>query len=147
MIKQKMYIIPLIWATAVVTIAGIGIKTGAQLFLLGALIIVCGMHGVFRKKAWRRYPVAGLIVLMFLAASLVSSIELSLWWFPPVTPDGLPVMPLGQTFGGIALGTVCCSILSWLYFARLKPNPRAEAIWVYATLAVLAIAFTVDYFF
>ena len=145
MIKQTLYLLPLVWATTVVTLTIIEAKPAAQLVLLGLFVIICGLHGMFRKKAWKRYPVAGLVVLMFLAASLASFIQLALWLSAPVTPDGRPVMPIGQTFAGIASGSVFCVFVSWLYFTRLKPDPRAETIWVYITFAVLGIAFTVDY--
>ena len=145
--KNMAYLVVLIWATTAVTLASTETKPAVQLVILGLFIVIGGLQGIFWKKSWRRCPVAGLIVLMFLAASLVSFIQLGLWLFPPVTLDGHSVMPIGQTVGGIALGFVFCGLVSWLYFARLKPDPRAEAIWVYVTLVVLGIAFMIDYLF
>ena len=147
MMKQTAYLVALVWASTAVALTSVQTKPAAQLVVLGLFLVIGGLHGIFRKKAWGRYPVAGLIFLMFLGASLVSFIQLGLWLFPPVTPDGQSVMPVGQTFAGSVLGFLFCVLVSWLYFARLKPDPRAETIWVYVTFVVLGIAFTVDYLF
>lgn len=144
-VKKWGPLLALAWATVALTLVGVEAKPGAQLVVLGLFLAVGGLRGISRNQPWRRYPVAGLIVLAFLAASLISFIQLGLWLFPPVTPEGRPVMPMGQTVGGVVVGGLFCGLLCWLYFARLEPDPRSEVAWVYATLVVLAVAFTVDY--
>lgn len=61
MMKQILYLIPPVWATTVVTLTSIEAKPAAQLVFLGLFAIICGLYGMLRKKAWRRYPVAGLV--------------------------------------------------------------------------------------
>jgi hypothetical protein len=136
--------IALLWATVVVTLAYTGVKLVPQLVVLGLVFVAGVLQGIFWRKSWRRYLAAPLIVIMFLGASLVSFIQLGLWLFPPVTPDGQGVMPIGQTFGGIALGFAFCVLLTWLYFARFEPDERLEAGWVVVTFAVLAVVVIAD---
>jgi hypothetical protein len=136
----------LLWATVTVTLAYTGVKLVPQLVVLGLVLIVGGLQGLFWRKSWRRLLVAPLIVLMFLGASMVSFIQLGLWLFPPVTSDGHGLMPIGQTFVGIALGFAFCVLLCWLYFARFKPDERLETVWTMVTFVVLATAFLVDLF-
>ncbi len=143
--KNLAHLIGLIWVTVALTLAYTGVKLIPQLVILGLIAVTGGLQGIFWEKAWRRYLVAPLIVLMILGASMVSFIQLGMWLFPPVTPDGHGVMAIGQTLGGIALGFLLCVLLSWFYFTRLKPDPRLEAIWVYITFVVLAVTFVVDY--
>lgn len=142
--RRALQLIVLLWSTVVVTLAYTGVKPVPQLIVLGLVLVLGGLHGFFWGKAWKRYLLAPLIILMLLTASLVSFVQLGLWLFPPVTPEGRGVMPIGQTFGGIAIGFAFCVLLSWLYFARFKPDDRLEAAWTCITFAALAIAFFVD---
>lgn len=136
--------IALLWATMVLTITYASVKLVPQLAVLGLFLVVGGLQCIFLRKRFRRYLVAGLIVLSFLGASLVSFVQLGLWLFPPVTADGHGLMPIGQAFGGIAFGFAFCVLLTWLYFARFEPDERLELAWTIVSLLALAVAFVAD---
>ena len=136
----------LLWASVTVTLGYTGIKFVPQLVILGFVVISGILQGIFWRKSFRRYLVAPLLVLMILGASLSSFLKLALWLSPPVTADGHPVMAIGQSFFGIGVGFLFWVLLSWLYFARLKPDVRHEAAWVWVFSLALSVAFIVDYF-
>ena len=115
--------------------------------ILALFILLGGLQWLFLTKGRKRYPVATLILFMFLAASLATFLQASLWLFPSVGPQGQSVMPIGQTVIGGTLGVAFCIVVSWLYFARLRPSPNGEMMWVLITSLILGAVFVVDYFF
>lgn len=140
------YLPVLAWATAVVALALSQAKPAAQLFVLGLFIVLGGLQRLCANTGRKVYAAAALILVAFLAASLTAFIQLSLWLVPPFSPDGQSVMPIGQTFIGGALGAAFCVALSWLYFARLRPDPDREMNWVFVSSLIFGVVIAADYF-
>lgn len=146
-IGKYAYVLILAWVTTVIALALSETKPAVQLFVFGLVVVLGGLLWLFPNKGWKRYPIVTLILFMFLAASLATFIQFGLWLFPPVSPDGQSVMPIGQTFIGGALGIAFFIVASWLYFARLRPDPKGEMMWVFITSLIFGIVLVVDYFF
>ena len=141
---KNAYLVLLLWGTATLAVVTFQVKPGAQLVSLGLLVAVAFLRGLFHKMTWSHHPLTATIALIFLGASVATHIQIALWLSPPRPPDGHPVMPVGQTVLGAAVGLTFWGIVTWLYFKRLKREKRAEAIWLCGTILTQTMVYLID---
>ncbi len=111
----------------------------AALFLAHALLSAGTRHS---DRSW---PRDALTVLLWLGCFVASGIYLCTWLalhlWPPLTPDGHRVMPLGQVFIGIVAGGIAGIIVATWGSLRHKQRDRGrERLVLHAIGALLIVA-------
>jgi hypothetical protein len=76
-----------------------------------------------------------LIALATLGAMISSCVHAAIVLWPPIDAGGHVVMPVGQTFNGIVVGSIVGLVLAWL----LRPRAPAERTFARIALHVLMV--------
>ena len=111
----------------------------ALLFVAHALLTAGTRHS---DRSW---PRDGLTVLLWIGCFMVSGIYLCTWLalraWPPLTPDGHRVMPLGQAFIGIVAGGIVGIVVATRGSLRNEQRDRGrERLVLHAVGALLIVA-------
>jgi hypothetical protein len=110
-----------------------------QLVAIGLFAMYAVLHAVVRAERSRRALAVPLLVVLFLAASWTIGVQGALWISPPRTPDGHPVMAIGQLFLGSVVAVLAAGVWCYVYFRRWIRNERLEAISIHVVGAALAV--------
>ena len=135
----------LLFVVAAAPLLGVGeVKPGPRAFV-AALFLAHALLSAWTRHSDRSWPRDALTVLLWLGCFVVSGIylctSLALWAWPPVTPDGHRVMPLGQVFIGIVSGGIAGLVVATLGSLRHVQRDRGrERLVLHAVGALLVVA-------
>jgi len=135
------------WSIVLVTLLSWGwmfhhVEPAAQLWLLGVASIMLLLHVVL-APVWRKRLFAAVLPLLLIPAGITAAWQVVIHIFPPRTPDGYPVMPIGQALIGLPVGALTGLGLSLIYLLYERPGrivDRSCLISVAALFAVLLLA-------
>ncbi len=112
---------------------------------LAALFVAHALLSAGTRRSDRSWPRDALTVLLWLGCFVASGISLGTWLalhlWPPVTPDGHRVMPLGQVFIGIVAGSIAGIVVATRGSLRHEQRDRSrERLVLHAVGALLIVA-------
>lgn len=135
----------LLFVAAAAPVWEIGALKPAPRALVAALFVAHALLSAGTRHSDRSWPRDALTVLLWLGCFVVSGIylctSLALRAWPPVTPDGHRVMPLGQVFIGIVAGGIAGIIVATWGSLRHEQRDRGrERLVLHAVGALLIVA-------
>ena len=135
----------LLFIVAAAPVFGIGALKPAPRAFVAALFVAHALLSAGTRRTERSLPRDSLTVLLWLGCFVASGIylctSLALYAWPPVTPDGHRVMPLGQVFIGIVAGGIAGIIVATWGSLRHEQRDRSrERLVVHAVGALLIVA-------
>ena len=135
----------LLFVVAAAPVLEIGALKPAPRAFVAALFVAHALLTAGTRRAERSWPRDGLTVLLWLGCFVVSGIylctSLALHAWPPVTPDGHRVMPLGQLFIGIVSGGIFGLVVATWGSLRHEQRDRGrERLVLHAVGALLIVA-------
>ncbi len=135
----------LLLVAAAVPALEIGALKPAPRVFVAALFVAHALLSAGTRGSDRSWPRDGLTVLLWSGCFVASGISLCTWLalcaWPPVTPDGHRVMPLGQAFVGIVAGSIAGLVLALRGSLRHQRRDRGrERLVLHAVGALLIVA-------
>jgi hypothetical protein len=135
----------LLFVAAAVPALGIGEVKPAPRAFVAALFVAHALLSAGTRRAERSWPRDGLTAVLWIGCFVVSGIYLCTWLalraWPPVTPDGHRVMPLGQAFIGIVAGGIAGIVVATRGSLRHVQRDRGrERLVLHAVGALLIVA-------
>ena len=123
---------------------GIGALKPAPRAFVAALFVAHALLSAGTRRAERALPRDGLSALLWIGCFVASGIylctSLALWAWPPVTPDGHRVMPLGQVFIGVVAGGIAGLVVATRGSLRHARRDRGrERLVLHAVGALLLV--------
>ena len=134
----------LLFIAAAVPVLGIGALKPAPRAFVAALFVAHALLSAGTRRAERALPRDGLSALLWIGCFVASGIylctSLALWAWPPVTPDGHRVMPLGQVFIGVVAGGIAGLVVATRDSLRHARRDRGrERLVLHAVGALLIV--------
>ena len=135
----------LLFVAAAVPILSIGDVKPAPRALVAALFVAHALLSAGTRHAERSGLRDGLTAVLWIGCFVASGIYLCTWLalhvWPPVTPDGHRVMPLGQAFIGIVAGGIAGLVVATRGSVRHRQRDRGrERLVLHAVGALLIVA-------
>jgi hypothetical protein len=107
--------------------------------------IAVGLFGLHALLGRRRAPLSGpLLGALALVDGLALGVTGALWLWPALTPEGHPVMPVGQVFVGGLLGLLGAAAFLFFYLRSAARERRMEGYLLDAIGAALLLALLLD---
>ena len=136
---------PLLFIVAAAPLWEIGALKPEPRALAAALFLVHALLSAGTRRSDRSWPRDVLTVLLWLGCFVVSGIylctSLALHAWPPMTPDGHRVMPLGQLFIGIVAGGIAGIVVAiWGSLRHEQRDRSRERLVLHAVGALLIVA-------
>lgn len=120
------------------------VKPEGQAIITGVMAFFSIM-GLLLKDPIQDLMMKLIIFIVFTSASIIAVFLLAIWISPPVTPDGHPVMPLGQLFVSFPIGIVLSLIMCFLYFKKIRIDRKLESYLLLGFTSILLIELMFDY--
>ena len=119
------------------------LKPVARAFVV-VLFVAHALLSAGTRRSARSWPRDSLTALLWIGCFVASGIylctSLALWAWPPVTPDGHPVMPLGQLFIGVVAGGVAgILVATWGSLRHARRDRGRERLVLHAVGALLLV--------
>jgi hypothetical protein len=137
----------LLFVAAAAPALEIGALKPAPRTFLAALFVAHALLSAGTRHSDRSWPRDGLTVLLWIGCFVASGISLCTWLalcaWPPVTPDGHRVMPLGQVFVGIVSGGILGLVIATRGSLRNERRDRGRERLVLHAVGALLIAVAV----
>lgn len=135
----------LLFIVSAAPVIGIGALKPAPRAFAAALFVAHALLSAGTRRSERSLPRDGLSGLLWLGCFVASGIylctSLALCAWPPVTPDGHRVMPLGQLFMGVVAGGITGIVVATWGSLRHEQRDRGrERLILHAVGALLIVA-------
>lgn len=135
----------LLFIAAAAPVWDIGALKPAPRAFVAALFVAHALVSAGTRHSERCWPRDGLTMLLWIGCFVASGIylctSLALWAWPPVTPDGHRVMPLGQVFIGVVAGAIAGIVVATQGSLRHARRDRGrERLVLHAVGALLIVA-------
>jgi hypothetical protein len=134
----------LLFIVAAAPVFGIGALKPAPRAFAAALFVAHALLSAGTRRSERSLPRDAFTALLWLGCFVVSGIylctSLALYAWPPLTPDGHRVMPLGQVFIGLVAGGIAGIVVATWGSLRHKRRDRSrERLVLHAVGALLIV--------
>jgi hypothetical protein len=134
----------LLFLLAAAPLVGVGSIKLAPILLAASLFVVHGIASLALRRHERSTPrdilSAALLFGCFEVSAMFLLTSLALSIAPPVTPDGHPVMPIGQAFVGLAGGGVVGAVLTFIALRPAWRDRQLERLLLHAVGALVILA-------